>query len=67
MKPAESYTRLFDSILKEIKEDSDPVELNKLNKIIKKNVPFFLRKYFTGSRYNFIASLFFFSLFCTLA
>jgi hypothetical protein len=39
---------LFDEIIKNIKEDSNPVELNKLNKTIKKNVPFFLRKYFTA-------------------
>lgn len=39
---------MFDEIIKNIKEDTDPVELNKLNKTIKKNVPFFLRKYFTA-------------------
>lgn len=43
---------LFDEIIKNIKEDSDPIELNKLNKTIKKNVPFFLRKYFTAYLLN---------------
>ena len=42
------YERLFEEIIRQIKEEADPVELNSLNKIIKKNVPFFLRKYFTA-------------------
>ena len=46
------YGKLFEEILKEIKEEADPVELNRLNKIIKKNVPFFLRKYFTAFLFN---------------
>ena len=46
------YERLFEEIIKEIKEEADPVELNRLNKIIKKNVPFFLRKYFTAFLFN---------------
>ena len=44
----EKYEGLFKNIIKEIKEESDPVELSRLNKIIKKNVPFFLRKYLTA-------------------
>ncbi len=42
------YGKLFEDIITRIKEDADPVELNSLNRIIRKNVPFFLRKYFTA-------------------
>ena len=47
-KNGNSYERLFEEIIKEIKEEADPLELNRLNKVIRKNVPFFLRKYFTA-------------------
>ncbi len=41
-------------ILKEVRENADPVELNSISRIIKKNVPFFMRKYFTAYLFNSI-------------
>jgi ATP-dependent RNA helicase DeaD len=38
-------TGLVKTIVKKIKEDEDPVELNMYKRIIKKNVPIFLRSY----------------------
>ena len=51
MKPADNennYEKIFADIIKNIKEEADAVELSKLNRIIRKNVPFSLRKYFTA-------------------
>ena len=59
MKSADSkdkYEILFENIIREIKEEADAVELNSLNRIIKKNVPFFLRKYFTAYLFNMYAN-----------
>jgi ATP-dependent RNA helicase DeaD len=39
---------LIAKILQKIKEEEDPDELNKFRRLVKKNVPFFLRSYFAA-------------------
>jgi len=43
-----AYAELIKKIIKTIKEDEDPNELNEFRKIVRKNVPFTLRGYFSA-------------------
>lgn len=42
------YTVLIKNALKKIKEEEDPFELNRFRRIMKRNVPIFLRSYFSA-------------------
>ena len=43
-----NFSEIIQKIVKKIKEDEDPNELNAFKKIVKKNVPFTLRSYFSA-------------------